>query len=396
MVTLQNLLTEITELTRNATSGALDNSKRTRALNWVIQDLQGYCDWEPSRRTKEFDFIGGISEYSLKNHVGATCLDNDGATSVLDFKTPYDLRLSEDSHKEFSFRDVKDVRSHIRNGRDINEYGIDGDLIVINYPALSSALIHACDSLTADGTWVASGDASNLTIDEVEYKEGNGALNFDSAGTSLILTNASLTALNLSGYKDISAWTLWVYLPDVSDFSSIALKWGSSASAYWEKTETARVDGLDLEAGWNQFKFLWKDATPTGTPDDEAIDYLQITITYSASITDTDFRVDDIRIAKTKDMKLNYYSYGLVKNSSGAFQKEFNADDVTMTDKLADDKLRNVMIEGSVYRCFRIVGGARERDETDSFTQYEKQKLQVRKLLGHKSRRPTKVFKFQR
>lgn len=396
--TLQELLAELTEINRNATTGALDNAKRIRALNWSLGDLQNEADWEITRRTKEFSFIGGIYEYSLKNYIGSVCYDNNGSTEISDFKNPYDLRLVDDAHKIFAFRTPKEVRYHIQQTRSIREFAIDGDLIIINYPRKTSELIHDGDSLTANGTWSASSDAINLTIDEVEYKEGDGCLNFDvSAGTSLVLTNSSLSAVDLSDFKNKSHWTLLVYLPTITNFSSIAFKWGSSASAYWSKTETLPANKESLETGWNKFAFKWGDATETGSPDENAIDYLQITITYSSATTDTDFRIDDIRVSETQDMEFEYYSLAMVKQSGGSYQLEFNADSATMTDKLiGGNTLRNAVIEGATYRCFRMVGGKRERDETDAFMLYEKQKKACKTKIGHNLRKAMRQVIFMR
>ena len=58
-VTLANLLAELPEVTRASTSGALDNTKRTRAINRILEDLQDFGDWNFTRRTKAFDFIDG-------------------------------------------------------------------------------------------------------------------------------------------------------------------------------------------------------------------------------------------------------------------------------------------------------------------------------------------------
>lgn len=396
MITLQDLLGELQELNRNSVNSSLDNSIRTRAFNWVIQDIQSGADWEPTIRNIEFEFIGGVNEYSLKNYLAATCLDNDGATSIGDFKSPKDLRLL-DASSPFKYRDVKDVRNHILNGRLINEYGIDNDLLVINYPSPASNSLHNCDSLTADGTWAASSDATNLTIDEVEKKQGNACLNFDvSAGTSLVLTNPDLTAIDLSSFENVGVLTMWVYLPTITNFTSVAIKWGSSATAYWSKTETAPISGESLKVGWNLFGFKWKDATKTLTPDETAIDYLQITITYSGATIDTDFRIDDIRMAGITEMELDYYSQAMVLNAAGDYQKEFNADDVTQTDGLVSDYLRSVFIEGANYRCFRVQGGDREQDLTDSYNLYSIAKKQAKNQLGHNIKKPIRRFQFIR
>src|SRR3990167_1673784 len=236
MVTLAQILDDIIDKNRNSTTGALDNNKRTRAINRTLDDLQDYADWDFTRRTKEFDLIDGVNEYSLEDYLGLTCQDVDGSTAVLDFKNPYQLRKRENSHNPWAFRDIKDVQLDIRNNKSVNEYGISQDLLIVNFPKQTSVQVHDCDSLTANGTWTASGDATNLTLDEVDFREGDGSLNFDvSAGTSLVISNTTLSpTFDLTDFENVSYFTVKVYLPTITSFSSIALRWGTDLTAnYW-------------------------------------------------------------------------------------------------------------------------------------------------------------------
>lgn len=398
-VPLSELLAELPEVTRNSTSGALDNTKRARALNRILQDLQNYGDLDPTKRTKTFYLIDGVTEYSLQNYVGCECYDNDGTTEILDFKNPYDLRPIGTSEKFLNGPvNVKEVRSNIRRNRFLNEYGIDNDLLVVGYPKQTSAQIHNCDSLTANGTWAASSDATNLTIDTVTFDEGNGSLNFDvSAGTSLVLTNSTFSSIDLEDLQNISHLTMKVWLPTITNFTSIRVRLGSSSGAYWEKTETVPAGNASLRVGKNTFAFRWASATETGTPDYSAVDYIQIVITYSSSTTDTDFRIDDIRIGKETEMELDYYSLAMVQQADGDYQLEFDVDDLTQTDVLVGGNvLRNCVIEGAKHECFEIIGGKSERDRTDSFKKYEQKKKELFKKVGHRLRRPSRVLNFAR
>lgn len=397
-VVLSEILSEITEKTRNSTSGALDNAKRTRSINRVLEDLQDYADWDFSRRTKGFDFIDGVNEYSLLNYISCSCLDNDGSSSILDFKNPYDLRLKDGTNIPFAYADVKSVRSNIGRGRSINEYAIDNGLLVINYPRQTSALLHNCDSLTADGTVSASGDATNLTIDTVEYEEGSGSLNFDiSAGTAPIITFSGFETKDFTTLQNKSHLIARVYLPTITNFTSVTLRWGSSASDYWSKTETTPAGNVALRVGWNIFAFKWGDATETGSPVVSAIDYARVSLAYSSAVTDTDFRIDDIRIGESTEMELDYYSLAMVKTTGGSYQLEFNPDSITMTDELlGGSTARNTITTGAIHECFEIIGGKSERDRTDTFKKYEKKKIDLCKKSGRRLRREMKVLNFQR
>lgn len=395
-VKLSDILSETNETARNSTTGTLDNTKRTRAINRILQELQDFADWKFTRRTKTFYFIDGVYEYSLQNHVGASCQDNDGSTSIPDFKNPYDLRPIEQSDISLDYQDDKRVRENVRRNRFNYEYAVDNDLLIVGYPKQVSAQLHDCDSLTANGTWTASGDASNLTIDDVIYEEGSGSLNFDTtAGTSLIITNPSLASKNYTTLQNKSYLTLKVWLPTITNFTSIEVRWGSDASNYWSKTETAPAGNRDLKVGKNLFAFRWGDATQTGSPDVTAIDYLQIRITYASAVTDTDFRIDDIRIGKEVEMELDYYSLAMVRDTAGDYQLEFDPTNVTQTDELlGDSTARRCVVSGTTYELFKIIGGKAERDRTDNKKEYDALKMELFKKAGERIRRPGKILNF--
>lgn len=397
-VLLSELLSELSETPRNSTTGALDNTKRTRAINRVLEDLQDFADWSFTRRTKTFYFIDGVYEYSLENYVGCTCQDNDGSESIPDFKNPYDLRPITNPDKSLEFKESKAVRENIRRNRFNFEYSVDNDLLIVGYPRQTSALIHNMDSLTENGTWAASGNATNLTIDSVTKKEGNGCLNFDvSAGTSLIIENSTITAIDLTELQNKSHFVVWVYLPTITNFTSVALRWGSSSTSYWEKTETVPAGNRALQVGWNRFAFRWASATETSSPTVSAIDYFRFAITYSGSTTATDFRIDELRLGQEIEMELDYYSLAMVKDTGGDYQLEFNPDSVTMTDELLGESTpRRTIIEGATHELFEIIGGKSERDRTDSLKKYEEQRDLLLARAGRRIRRPARQLNFKR
>lgn len=397
--TLARLLDDILDKNRNSTTGALDKNKRTRAINRTLDDLQDFADWDFTKRTKAFDLIEGVNEYGLEDYIRATCQDIDGSTSILDFKNPYQLRKQADGHLPWIFKEDREIYSNLRNNKRLNEYGISQDLLVVNFASLGSVQAHDCDSLTSNGTWAASGDATNLTLDENEKKEGDGSLNFDvTAGTSLVLTNTGISALDLTDYENVSYWTMRVYLPSITNFTSLALQWGDDATAnYWSKTETVPAGNKTLQTGWNTFAFKWEDATKTGSPAVSSINALRVTITYSVSTTDTDFRIDDIRVGKRLQMELEYYSLAMVQDAAGDYQIRFNPDLVTQTDTLlGDTSAKLAVVQGATHDLFEIIGGKSERDRTDSFTKYEKKKLDLLKKVGHRLKRPSRVLDFPR
>lgn len=193
----------------------------------------------------------------------------------------------------------------------------------------SSLILHTCDSITANGTWAVGGDATNLTLDDLNYYSGSASLNFDLTGstTTGYLENSTMSAVDLSDEEDIGTVFALVYIPDTSIITNFILRWGSSSSAYWSKTVTAPWDRTAFRNGWNVLGFDWNGATKTGSPSSSAIDYLRFTVTVSAATAETDLRLDKISCSSGKIWEIEYYSKFLFQNSAGTWQQTTTSDD---------------------------------------------------------------------
>jgi hypothetical protein len=206
--------------------------------------------------------------------------------------------------------------------RDSNSY-----LVVNLQSKYKPQQISSLESTSADGgTWAVdstNSDATNLTVDTVEYKQGAGSLNFDitvaqSGNNKATIQNTSFTSLDLSSYEDLGAWVFWAYLPDVTYTSSITLYWGSSTSAYWSSTVTTDVNGNAFAAGWNRIAVTWASATKTLSPSAAAITYLRFDINYTGSqVDDTDYRLDDLTMVRPEPLTFYYTSSHVGTNSGG-------------------------------------------------------------------------------
>lgn len=238
----------------------------------------------------------------------------------------------------------------------------------------SSALLHDCDSLTANGTWaVASGtDAENISVDALNLKVGSGSVSFDidvsdSAFNYGAIENSTFTAVDLSDATNKGTLFVWVYMPSVTYITSALVRWGSSSANYYEQSVTAQHNGQSFVAGWNRLGFAWQGSTTTGTPVDTAIDYLYFRVVYSASQTDaTGFKVDDIRVETPKQLELSYYSTRMVESAAGVLQDDFqaNTDVSLLADEDADTIFYYTLMDSLwVYQRWEEMGEAKKRYE---------------------------------
>lgn len=223
----------------------------------------------------------------------------------------------------------------------------------------SGLVLHDLNTITGNGTWAVGDDATNLTRDTLNKVSGSASLNLDvdGSGTTASIQNSTFTAVDLSEHEDISALFIWLYIPDSTTFTSIALQWGSDSSNYWTTTETTPHTG-SFQTGWNLVRHDWNGATETGSPDSSAVDFAKVILTYDGT-ADTDFRVDNIISRKGDIFDAVYYSKFIFRNSSGTFIEKPTADtDIVNLDtdsynlllsKLAEKAAQQIQGEDSTF-----------------------------------------------
>jgi hypothetical protein len=167
-----------------------------------------------------------------------------------------------------------------------------------------------------------AGDGNNLTLDEVEFKQGNASFNFDitvaqTANNRATLSLTDFDSLDLTDYESLTSWLFEVYIPDVTYHTGFTFYWGSSDSAYWSASVTTDVNGSAWVNGWNTVKVNWADATKTSTPDVAATVFFRVDYNYSASQGNaTDYRFDYLRLVRPEKLTFYYTSSSVGVTSS--------------------------------------------------------------------------------
>jgi hypothetical protein len=189
--------------------------------------------------------------------------------------------------------------------------------------------LNAVDGISTNGTWAVSSSASNLVVDTLNKYSGNASLRFDldtsGASTTGVLTNSTMTAIDASDEEDVGSFFMPIFFSSATPITSVQLKWGSDSSNHWKTTVTGTSEGLSFQTGWNLLKFDWQGATTTGTPDASALDYAEVTITYTGTAT-PNCRIDNIVLRLGEIYNIKYYSKFLFRNSSGTWINKPTAD----------------------------------------------------------------------
>lgn len=154
------------------------------------------------------------------------------------------------------------------------------------------------DPMTDDTGWTAAGSASGLVEDETVYYESPASLRFTLTGSSTGTLTKAISQVDLTKYEDVGVAFLAIRIPDgatATDLTNITIRLGSSDSVYDSVTATEGFLGAWTAGEWLLVALDFSTATSTGTPDWSAIDYVQIRLAHTATLTN--FRVGGLWIS---------------------------------------------------------------------------------------------------
>lgn len=327
-VTVASIVTNLDTYFGDTSTDRVSSAERIQAINeatvWLLEELGN----EHSNQTYTLNFVDTVNYYKVTS----------GLPDLLDSA---DLRRDvADQTYSAAPKSARDIAEDIGQGSTEFAWAVerrDGQtyLAVTLDGKHKARLISGFDSTTdGGGEWEAdtsNSDATNVTADTVEFKQGSGCLNFDadvsqSGNNRATIINDTLNEIDLTSYVDLGSFLFWAYIPENANFSSITFYWGSDSSNYWSATVTTDINGSSIADGWNEFKVNWADATMTGTPDVTALDYIRFDFNYTGSQTDdTDFRLDHLRVAIPEKLTFHYISFYVGQNNSGTDLTSFTA-----------------------------------------------------------------------
>jgi hypothetical protein len=400
-VTLANLITNMNTYFGDASEDRITDTERyqflTESVAWLNEELGN----EHTVMTYNIDYLDGVNYYKVTSALG-------------DLLTGADLRAAvEDARNPFKRISPSEIATKIANKFTNNLWAIerkDKDAyIVINHESKHNSFsIANFDSEGSDkGTWTADStgsDATNLTYDVNEVKEGSAALNFDvdvsqSANNLATVYIVRDSVDDLGDQEDLGTFVLDVYIPDVTEVTSVSIKISSDSAGtpstitnYWTLTATTDINGNSFVNGWNKVSMAWSDATQTASPDAEEILYYEININYGASQgDDTDFRVDNFYIVRSERLVFHYISWLVGTNTGGTDITAFTAStDIPFFSGVYDQYKYAVAhwAAGLAFYSARLSDEA-EKEEIKAYGALQR----YRKNFENQKRRPVKAFK---
>ena len=187
------------------------------------------------------------------------------------------------------------------------------------------------DTMKETTGWTAGGSASALAQDLTVYYESPASLRFTLTGSDTGTLTKTINSLNLSTYENVGVAFVAIRIPDgatASDLTSIALRLGSSSSNYDEVSNTSGFLGAWVAGEWLLVALDFSGATSTGTPDWTALDYVQLRIAHTATLTN--FRVGGLWIALPSPHEMLFQTSAIFLEN-GALARTITDDDTEIT-----------------------------------------------------------------
>lgn len=198
--------------------------------------------------------------------------------------------------------------------------------IRINAPFLNPpVIVNNIEAVSDNGTWAIGGTASDLEVNNMNYVQGAGSLQFNVTTGAAYLENSTMYPINLSDYVNQASEFVWVYVPTGATLTSVNVRWGSGSGDYYTSTVTQNQQGVAFVNGWNLCQFDWATATTVGSPDDTAISYLRVTLNVTGAMDAC--RVNGFNNILGTILAYEYYSKFLFRDAiTGAFQETVTDD----------------------------------------------------------------------
>jgi hypothetical protein len=315
--------------------------------------------------------------------------------------TPIDGKFS--SWDEYMNRDARsmglDTSSFNNSFRTEYRQGTRLMRITGNHTATTPIVLHNCDSLDDNGTVTATADANNIGINEINFMDGVGSVDFNITPSSGIATIVfdGIDRQDISSITRDGSFSMMLDVPAdlAGKITSVRIRLGNDSSNYLQQIVTMNAFNGSFTQGYNPVRFERRTATTTGTVDNTAIDYMEVSIIHTASTNVIGVKIDHIIAEKGVAYALAYYSNLYYTDESGVFIERpssvglgdsviFNGDTFALVveemKKLMDFELKGDNA-GSIWQsAFRTLMGTQGNANEDGlYAQYKRRWLSERK-----------------
>lgn len=188
------------------------------------------------------------------------------------------------------------------------------------------------DPMNAITGWTSGGTLSLLSQDTSFYYKSPASLRFKLTGSGTGYIERTLSQqLNLTSYQNVGVGFLALEIPTLN-LSSVTLRLGSDSSNYYSVTATQGQLGAWTANDFLDTPFDLSTATTVGSPVITAIDYIRLSFTTTATISNV--RCGYLWLALPAQHKILFSTTAIFRNTSGTISNVIsnNQDDILLND----------------------------------------------------------------
>lgn len=315
---------------REASDSRIDKTQFIKDLNDLLFEMP---ITKPAEQLSRIYYVDGFHKYSLPDDFSEAIAIYSNQVKIIRYVSNFRFKLE---YPQTAFTDQSDAGKRFLKVRN-------------PFTSSNAPLVTECDSLTADGTWAATGSASDLSIDTNTKKSGGGSIKFTINGTGGVLTFTKSTVIDASGFTEKMRERFFMWLPVAP--ASIEIRVGNDSSNYFSHTVTKQATGevFGTEDD-NELEFAEEESTQTGTVDKENIDWFQFRFTFGSSVNNSNFRIDKIVLAKPEILEFEYYTKYRAITSGGVLQDKITENADTTDEPIIKDysDYINTIVDGLV------------------------------------------------
>lgn len=352
-MTLNDLITSVNTYIGDSSTDRVSSTDRygalTEATAWLLEELGN----EHMTDRSEIEFLPTVMWYKMDN------------------LTPYlltagQLRFKEEAQdrEDFTRVEPRDLASmeHNRCAYAIERFNGDSYLGII-LPTWHTQEYTDLIAMNADDGLTYTGSNTANIVEEAN------AIRFDMANTGQTSTYIGTTtsAIDISDYAGTGVLILEVEIPDITDVTSVSLRFGSNlTTTYYQGTVAQDVGNNALVNGVNILKFKLSDLTVVGSPSLASITEWRFIINHSSGKAVTEnFRFSDLRIANPIYLNFKYIFYRVGKDTNGVDITEFTAatDVPFFAERYPQYKFAVAhKAAGVIFRSLQLIPNARSED----------------------------------
>lgn len=185
------------------------------------------------------------------------------------------------------------------------------------------------DSTTAEGTWTAFSDATNIQNDSANFVKGGGAISYDLTGSGVEagIQNTTIPQFDITEFTNQGQIFVWAYINSITNLTNFIIRIGNDLTTnYYTQTITQTNEATSFVNGWNLLRFDFASMTLNGTVTATEVDSIRIYMTKTSGKSDDGYRFDHVELHTGQIHDIIYYSRFAWQSSGGTFLEDSTAD----------------------------------------------------------------------